>query len=216
MKSNMEPDKNVTPPTPSTPPISPTPPTPPEKKEVDDFTAAILTVPPTKPKTLEDKKHDAQVAMQGPELTAKREVESHRRALKAEVVTIKDRLEALGKEKEKYELRWVSLDEKRAKIKEELNPIVEQESKVEMQEDELEKQEDNIALPKERRVVEEKRWQVDDERRKIEKDKWAKEEKLLEAEAQIEADTKAYRALLDEEDTLLSRLEKIEDELNQD
>ncbi|MDO8183907.1 MAG: hypothetical protein Q7T49_02895 [bacterium] len=201
----MEPDQNLT------PPITPIP--TPEKDEVDDFTKAILDAPPPPPKTMEEKREEAATAMMGPELTAKHESENHTRSLKAERATIKTRLAEIAKIKEQYELAWIKLDTNRAQIKTELAPITTKEQAAESEEDKLEASEDVQALPKERRVVEEQRWQAQTARHQIEVAKWQVEEQLMSAEDKIEHETKAYRAILDEEDKLLTRLDQIEDEL---
>ncbi len=182
--------------------------------ETDDFTKAILDAPPPPPKTIVEKREEAAVAMQGPELAAKHETENHARSLKAERATIKARLEEIAKIKEQYELAWVKLDEQRAMIKTELTPLTTKEQEAESKEDKLEADEDSQALAKERRVVEEERWQAQTERHQIEQGKWQVEEKLMSAEDKIEQETKAYRAILDEEDKLLTRLDQIEDDLN--
>jgi len=177
----------------------------------DPLTKEILDA--AKPKSLAERREEAAIAMQGPELAAKREAEARHRALKAERATIKDRLVELAKKKEKQELEWIKLDERRQHIKQILTPIIEQETKIETEETKLEEEQRQIGLPKERRAVEEKLWQIEDTRRQVEKEKWLIEEKLLSTESEIDADTKIYRALLDEEDALLTRLDQIEKEL---
>ncbi len=190
---------------------------PEEKKEapvVDEFSAAILNPEPPKPKTVEEKLEEARLAMAGPELAAKMDVEAHKRALKAEEATIKLRLEAIAKLKEKHELDWVNLDEARTKIKTTLSPLNEKEDKIETEEKELEAQESTTPTPKERRVVEEKLVQVEDSRRVVEKEKWGIEAELIKTEDQIAAETAEYRKVLDEEDALFKRLDAIDAELD--
>lgn len=196
------------------PPASPTPPVAPPPPETDEFSAAILNPEPPKPKSLEERKDEAAAAMAGPELIAKHELETKRRALKAEQATIKARLEEIAKQKERLELKWISLDDTRAQIKTALAPLLEKENQIEATEQELELKENQIPTPKERREVEEKIWQAEDSRRAVEKEKWVVEEKLIQTEDAINEETKDYRALLDEEDTLWRRLEEIETALD--
>lgn len=194
---------------------APTAPAPEVKPEVDEFSAAILNPEPAKPKTVEEKKDLAAEAMMGPELAAKRDAESHVRALKAEKATIKSRLEEIAKLKEQSELAWVTLDEARSKIKETLAPLTTKEDQIETEEKQLEVQEDQTPTPKERRVIEEKIWAQEDSRRTVEKEKWGIEEKLISTEDKMAAQTAEYRKILDEEDALFKRLDAIEAELTQ-
>lgn len=184
-------------------------------EELDDFTKALITPPEIKPLTLEEKQAAARVALQGPDITKQREAEAKRRGLEAEMATINNRLAEIAKEKERYELNWVSLDDRRTGIKESLKPLTEQETTLETKEDELEQKEDVAIDPKEKQKIETERWQVATERHKVEETRWGIDGKLSEIDAKVDSDTKAYRALLAEEDSLNERVEEIKTSLTQ-
>lgn len=183
------------------------------KPVTDDFTQAMMSAPPPEPPTLEEKLATAKQALAGPELSAKMEHEAKIRALKAERATINTKLENLAQQKEKYELDWVRLDEKKNQIKAALKPLTDKEAELEAKENQLEDKESQMPLPAERQKVEAERWQVASERHQTEEAKWQVENKLLEADKKIDVDTKEYRALLTEEDQLRERLDQIATEL---
>ncbi|PIR45419.1 MAG: hypothetical protein COV09_01495 [Candidatus Vogelbacteria bacterium CG10_big_fil_rev_8_21_14_0_10_50_13] len=182
-------------------------------KAPDDFAKAIMDAPPPVPPTLEEKREEAKRELAGPELAAKMEHEAKVRALKAERATINSKLEEIAKQKEKHELDWIRLDEKRKQIKDNLKPITDKEAELETKEDQLEENEDQMPLPAERQKIEGERWQVASERHQAEEEKWQVENKLMDTDKKIDVDTKEYRAILNEEDKLGERLDQIETEL---
>ncbi len=174
--------------------------------------ATAHTTPAIDP-ALEEKLAKAKLAMEGAEHAAKREHEEKYSSLANEQKQLTERLEVIAGEKEKLEIKWVELDERRGEFKKSLVPIFEQEEQIETEEKKIEEEESKIGLERERKIIEEKRRLIEDKRRGIENDKWTIEEKMWKLEDALEENTKLYRTFLDEEDELHRRLEEISQEL---
>src|SRR3989338_8860131 len=78
---------------------------------------------------LDDKLKEARLAMEGTEHAAKREAREKTEAVHSERESIKERLAGISKEKEELELAWITLDEKRASVRQTLMPLIEEEKK---------------------------------------------------------------------------------------
>lgn len=156
-----------------------------------------------------ERRDEARRALEGAEWTAKREEEEKARAAAAETQSLEGRLAAVHAEKEKLELAWIDLDDKRKAVRALLNPLLDEEKKLEAEETKLEAEEASTGVPQSRHEVETKRWPVQAKRQDIEKRKWAEEEKLVEVDKIVAANTKRYRELLTEEDQLMSRRDEL-------
>ena len=110
------------------------------------------------------------------------------------------------KEKEKLELDWVALDDQRKIINQALAPILAREQTAETEEARLELEEVKAAAPQAKQGVEHERWTAQDNRRKAEQEKWGLQEKLFKLEQVIEVNTQKYRALLDQEEAIQTKL----------
>ncbi|MEA1929568.1 MAG: hypothetical protein U9M92_01605 [Patescibacteria group bacterium] len=176
----------------------------------DKTTAPTEDKPQDKPEsTQEDKRQEAQRAMEGAEWTTKREAETKSRELKNKLSEVGKRLAEIAAEKEKLELAWIDLDNARRQIRTIVDPILAEEKKTEAEEAALEAEEQKIGVASEKQVVEKKRWDVQDKRKEVEKRKWGEEEKLSKIEVTVNENTTLYRQLLDEED----KLHRLEDQL---
>ncbi len=107
------------------------------------------------------------------------------------------------------ELTWIELDGGRKIIRKNLEPLLGEEKRLEAEEAALEAEEEKIGLAKDKQVVEKKRGLVQQKRQDIEQKKWSEEDKLGNLDQTIETNTKAYRALLDEEEKLQARLAEL-------
>ena len=151
--------------------------------------------------------------MEGPERTAKRREEEQERVLKGEMAVLDKRLSEITKEKEKLELKWVELDDKRTEIKKVLDPIKDKEKTVEAEELVLEEEEARQPFPKEKHTTEDKRWAVQEKRHQIEGEKWPLEQKILALDEQVAANTATYQKFLDEETELKNKRHTLKKEL---
>lgn len=163
---------------------------------------------------LNKKLAEAREALAGSEWTAKQQRDTKNQALVAEQQRLEARLAQLTKQKEALELAWIELDNGRKGVHQVLDPILAEEKKVEEEEAALEAEEAKIGIPTEKHAVEEKRWAVAEERKAVEQKKWGEEEKLVKVDKIIGDNTAEYRKLLDEEDTITTRLEQIKTELS--
>ncbi|MBI4136404.1 MAG: hypothetical protein HY481_02595 [Candidatus Vogelbacteria bacterium] len=155
---------------------------------------------------LETKRLEARTAMEGPEWTAKRELETRERQTTAEKTKLEQLLASLDKQKETLELEWIRLDDQRKIIREKLAPILEREKQAEEAEAKLELDEAKTASPKDKQGIERKRQTIQETRQAAEKDKWALQEQVWQIESVLEANTVKYRALLDQEDEAKKQL----------
>src|SRR3989344_1057594 len=136
---------------------------------------------------LDDKLKEARLAMEGTEHAAKREAREKTEAVHSERESIKERLAGISKEKEELELAWITLDEKRASVRQTLMPLIEEEKRIEKE---------RYETQKKRRAVEEKKWEI--------------ENSFTKEEGGLEATAKAYQKLLDEEESLYGKLDALE------
>ncbi|MEK7586541.1 MAG: hypothetical protein AAB453_01580 [Patescibacteria group bacterium] len=160
-------------------------------------------------KSLDEKLAEAKLAMEGLEHTEKRLEEERTETASKEIAELEAKLAKLEKEKERYEIEWVKQDDKRQAINRALKPILEAEKLAEESEATLELEETKAGLPQQKMAVEKKRWEADDVRRQAEKEKWELQQNLWKFDSVIEANTKEYRAILEEEDKLKNRLQEL-------
>ena len=151
----------------------------------------------------------AKLALEGEEWTKKRQEREKESVLVEQQHKLNDRLQEITKLKTDLEIQWVDLDGKRRELKTILDPILKKEEEIEAKEFDIENTERNTGLPKEKEAIEKKRWLIEDERRAAEQEKWGHQEKLWKIEEAVEATTKQYRTLLDEEDKIHLELDKI-------
>lgn len=156
----------------------------------------------------------ARVTMEGPERAIARERNEKSDRIHNQIKKMGEELAMVTKRKEDLEIAWVVLDNKRNDLKKMLAPILAEEEKMEVKEDELEGKERTTLLPSDRQRIEKERWQAQEERRKIEVKKWELEDKVAFLENQIGDNTKKYQELLDQEGTLRTTLDSLEEELN--
>jgi hypothetical protein len=175
--------------------------------------AAPVTPPAEEQISEEEKLERARLAMEGPERAARREAEEKHKALETEKIDLEQRLAGVTKEKEQLELAWVDLDDKRGDMKKILQPILDEEAEIEAEETKAEEEEKKMGLEREKQIIEKKKWLIEDKRRKVEQEKWNVEEKVWKLEEAIDANTKRYRELLDQEEEITTRLEKLKKEV---
>ena len=159
---------------------------------------------------LDDKLKEARLAMEGTEHAAKREAREKTEAVHSERESIKERLAGISKEKEELELAWITLDEKRASVRQTLMPLIEEEKKIEAQEAALEEKERINVVAEERQRIEKERYETQKKRRAVEEKKWEIENSFTKEEGGLEATAKAYQKLLDEEESLYGKLDALE------
>ncbi len=148
--------------------------------------------------------------MEGPEYAARREERERSEELHKKREVAERRLESIKEEKEKLELAWIALDEKRVRARQTLMPLLEEEKKIEAEETALEEKERINVVAEERQVIEKERYEVQKRRRAAEEKKWQSEEALTDIEEEVDIHTKAYQKLLDEEEDLYSNLESLD------
>jgi hypothetical protein len=156
---------------------------------------------------------NAKLALEGEAWTKKRQEREKASVLIDERNKLNTRLQEIAKLKTDLEINWVELDNKRRDLKIILDPILKKEEEIEARKAEVENTERTTGLPKEKEAVEKKRWLIEDELRTSEQAKWEQQEKLWKLEEAIEAATKQYRSLLDDEDKIHQELDKIEKDL---
>ncbi len=162
------------------------------------------------PVVLDDKLKAARLAMEGPERAAKREEREHSEELHKKREVAERRLESIKGEKEKLELAWIALDEKRVRARQTLMPLLEEEKKIEAEEAALEEKERINVVAEERQAIEKERYEAQKRRRAAEEKKWQSEEALTDIEEEVDTHTKAYQKLLDEEEELYASLESLD------
>ena len=163
--------------------------------------------------SIEEQLEKAREAMEGPERTIKREKEERVETAKETLTRLEAELAELAGEKEKMEVAWIDLDNKRTAIKEALKPIEDREGELETEELRLENQEVKVAGLKQKQETEEKRWQTQTERHKEETEKWELQNKMLEVQEKIDQNTRAYQELLSKEDDLKEKISTVQKNL---
>ncbi|MEK7610295.1 MAG: hypothetical protein AAB468_00890 [Patescibacteria group bacterium] len=158
---------------------------------------------------LADKIAAAQAALTGPERLQKKEQAEKIKGLNQEKSELENRQAQIQKEKEAVEISWINFDDRRKNTRATLAPILEQEKQVEDEEAKLELEEAKTVVPQDRQALEKKRSLVQNRRQEIERQKWEMEETVWKIETAIEDNTKRYRALLDEEDKIVARLQEV-------
>lgn len=155
------------------------------------------------------RREQARRALEGAEWTTKRESEERAKTIQEKIATAEKKLAEVRGQKEKLELAWVDLDDQKKSVRLVLNPILDEEKKLEAEEAALETEEAASGVPESKHATEIKRWPIQEKRQAIEKQKWSQEEKIIALDQTIEANTKAYRLLLEEEDKLAAELDKL-------
>lgn len=158
---------------------------------------------------LTEKRQVARAALEGPDWTAKREREAKEQTAADERSRLEKQLVEIAQAKEKLELDWVRLDDRRQVLKGELTPILEREKQIEETEAKLEIDEAKTNAGKDQLEIEKKRQTIQETRRQTEKDKWVWQEKIWQIDGVIETNTTRYRALLDQEDAAKKRLREL-------
>lgn len=162
---------------------------------------------------LEEKIRLAKLAMEGPERTAKREKGEKEKEIIAEKNKLQSRLAEIDKEKEKLEIAWIDMDQKRAGLKGVINPILEKEKLIETEEAKLEETEAHTLSERDKQAYEKKRAEIETKRQAVEKEKWSYEESLWKIEDEIKVNTTKYQTLLDEEEQLNNKIEDLDQQL---
>ena len=152
--------------------------------------------------------------MEGPERTLRRERSETEDKVETERKKLEDQLSTIAKDKEKYEINWVVLDNKQSELKKLLDPIKNEEEKIELEEERLESQEHTTSDVLERQNIEKKRWAIQDQRKEIEKQKWSLEDKILVTSKELEKNTLEYQKLLDDEESIRRKIDNLEYELD--
>lgn len=155
------------------------------------------------------RREQARRALEGIDRTNKREVEERVKTIQEQIAAGEKKLAEVRAQKEKLELAWVELDDRKKNVRLILNPLMDEEKKLEAEETVLETEEASTGVPESRHAVEMKRWPIQEKRKEIEQKKWEEEQKIIAIDQVIEANTKAYRVLLEEEDQLVSGLDKL-------
>ena len=156
----------------------------------------------------------ARLSMEGPERTLRRERSETEDKVETERKKLEDQLSSIAKDKEKYEINWVVLDNKQSELKKLLDPIKNEEEKIELEEERLESQEHTTSDVLERQNIEKKRWAIQDQRKEIEKQKWSLEDKILVTSKELEKNTLEYQKLLDDEESIRRKIDNLEYELD--
>ncbi len=155
------------------------------------------------------RREQARRALEGKEWTNKREVEERAKTIQEQIAVAEKKLAELRQQKEKLELAWVDLDDRKKNIRLILNPLLDEEKKLEAEEVKLEAEEASIGVPESKHALEIKRWPIQEKRKEIEQKKWQEEEKIIAIDQIVESNTKAYRVLLAEEDKLMAESDKL-------
>ncbi len=155
------------------------------------------------------RREQARRALEGTDWTNKREVEERAKTIQEQIAVAEKKLAELRQQKEKLELAWVDLDDRKKNIRLILNPLLDEEKKLEAEEVKLEAEEASIGVPESKHALEIKRWPIQEKRKEIEQKKWQEEEKIIAIDQIVESNTKAYRVLLAEEDKLMAESDKL-------
>lgn len=177
----------------------------------DNIAGVEFNPPAPNPRdALQEKLAAAQVAMAGPERVAKHEEDLKRETAKKQKLETEKRLAEINKQKEKFEVDWITLDDKRKEINLNLTPILTDEKTLEEEEAKVELEEARATAPGDKQLAENKRWAAQTKRHQLEEKKWTLQESLKQAEDKIAALTTQYQTLLDEEDKLKQQLIALE------
>lgn len=163
------------------------------------------------------KKMEAILAMEGEEGRARREAEERKKMeakmvleLKAQKNALNKKLNEITKEKEKLELHWIDLDDKKNEIGKILDPITAAEIKVENDIQEKNKEEHATDDLKRRQEFEKQRQVLEAEREKLEKEKWVIEDKVYDVDSLMSEHKTKYQAVLKEEYSTIDQLAEID------
>lgn len=198
----------------SIPPVQPEPAVVPPASEPAPVTATPTSNISTNPDmSIEDKLEAAREAMEGPEHTAKREMEEKKAAAEAKIAELDKKVAALNTQKEKYELAWVELDTQRNEIKGKLQPILEAETQTEAEEEKAELEEKSSMVMAEKEQIEKRRQEIQAKRKDLEQQKWQWQDKLAVLEEKIAKNTKEYQGLIEQEDVIKQEIDSLKPDL---
>lgn len=185
--------------------------------EIPDVVLETPTSPvPTtdsKEMTIEEKLEAARLAMEGPVRSAERQQREREEMAKSESAKLEAEKEKIEKEKEKLELGWIDLDTTRTSFKKDLEPIMAEETKIEEEEKGVENEEELAALLEQKQAAEKKRQALEDKRKDIEQRKWLIQDKIAKVEKLINENTQKYQPLLDQEEAINDKMDKLKKEL---
>jgi len=116
------------------------------------------------------------------------------------------KLKEISKIKEKFELEWISLSDKKESIKESIKTVIAEEGGIESNKKALDEKERTVASTQERREIEQKRWGVEEERKKTEEKRWVLEKELDEVNQNIETLKPKYQTALAQEEEVQKKL----------
>jgi len=119
---------------------------------------------------------------------------------------IQQKLIGISRIKEKFELDWISLTDKKATLDESIKTSLEREGGLVNEKKVLEEKERTTLSTQERREIEQKRWGVEDARKTIEEKRWGLEKELDEINQNIEILKPKYQAALAEEEAMQKKL----------
>jgi len=152
----------------------------------------------------------ARVAMEGPERAAERLQREHEQKIEQERKNLEAQKTAIEKEKEKMEIVWIDLDEKRNSFKRDLEPILVEETKLEDEEKIAELEEEKATMPEEKKAAEKKRQDLQTRRKASEEKKWIIQDKIEQVEKIITQNTEHYQELLSKEEILIQKINDLE------
>ena len=207
--------------TPLATPVTPTAETPVTPEVVPPTSKPAEPIPATtessgvakKELTIAEKLEAARVAMEGPERSAERQQREKEQKVESASAELEKQKAKIEKEKEKLELDWIDWDNKRTALKKSLEPILAEETVIEDEEKKDELAEEQSALPEQKQNAEKKRQAIEDKRKEVEARKWVIQDKIKKIELEIEANTKKYQPLLDEEEKIIEKIEELKREL---
>jgi hypothetical protein len=145
-----------------------------------------------------------------------KQVERKRQALTAEedARLLKKQLDIFEKKKEPLELQWITLNENRKKIIQELENIGHSEQALEDKISQLEIKEETSA-GNERHTYEVERWSSEEKRRSLEKTRWQYEDELEKMSELLKKLKSDYQVLLSEEKRIEQRISELEIIINE-
>jgi chromosome segregation ATPase len=159
---------------------------------------------------------DAKRAMESSEQTSQRELAEKQTSIKSKRDDLLLRLSNVKQAKERLELSWIGLDDKRKILRQELAPLLVEEKDAESSEVKLEEEESHLPPSLGQQVVEKKRQAVAAKRSDIEAKKWVIEDRVASLEEKIKQLTAEYQKLLDEEIKLTNELDALKQQVETD
>lgn len=177
-------------------------------------------IKPTQTNDLSKAKEEAILAMEGEEGRLRREkAEKEKKTAKmlAELDEEKKlanlRLEAINKEKEKLELKWIEMSDKKKEFQKILEPIVLSEMNIEKDVQSKNQEEHATEDPVLRQPLEKERQELETKRQAIEKNKWSIEDEITKLNVVMNENKVKYQELLNEEFSLEDKTVQIEEKI---